>query len=207
MFRNAKQHCALRNRIYRKRVPVKPERPEHDEERARELLAEAGHSDGFSFVLKCPNDRYLNDESVCQAIVGMLARAAMDARLDAMPVANYWTELRDGNFDMHMLGWLPGTFDAGHPIRFLAHNPTDQLGTWKFGGYSNPRIDALLPQIQQELDPAARQSMLDEVAAILQDEMAYLPLYTEPLLWAAQDNIDLVQRPDNFFMLRWVTVE
>jgi peptide/nickel transport system substrate-binding protein len=87
-----------------------------------------------------------------------------------------------------------------------AHTPTEQLGTWNFGGYSNARIDELLPQIQQELDPAARQAMLDEVAGIIQDETAYVPLYEEPLVWAARDGVELVQRPDNFLMLRWVTV-
>lgn len=183
------------------------ERPEHDPELARDLLAEAGYPDGFTFNFKCTNDRYLNDSDVCQAIVGMLGQVGLDAQLDAMPVANYWTELRDGNFDMYLLGWSPGTFDAEHPIRFLAHTPTDALGTWNFGGYSNARIDELLPMVQSELDPEARQAMLDEIAAILQDEVAYVPLYHEPLVWAARAGIDLVQRPDNFFMLRWVTAE
>ena len=182
-------------------------RPPLDRDAARALLADAGVGDGFAFQFKCTNDRYINDEAVCQAIVGMLAQIGLEARLEAMPVRTYWTELRAGNFDMFLLGWSPGTFDAEHPIRFLAHTPTDALGTWNFGGYSNPRIDALLPAIQQELDPAARQDMLTEAAAILQDEVAYVPLYVEPLVWAARDGIDLVQRPDNFFQLRWVTVE
>jgi len=64
----------------------------------------------------------------------------------------------------------------------------------------------LLPFIQQEIDPAARQGMVDEVVKITQDEVAYIPLYTQPLIWAAKDNVDLTQRADNFFMLRWVTV-
>jgi peptide/nickel transport system substrate-binding protein len=60
--------------------------------------------------------------------------------------------------------------------------------------------------IQQEIDPAARQSLIDEVIATTQEEVAYIPLYTQPLIWAAKDNVDLTQRADNFFMLRWVTV-
>jgi peptide/nickel transport system substrate-binding protein len=178
-----------------------------DRDAARAALAEAGVGDGLAFQFKCTNDRYLNDEAVCQAVTGMLAQIGLDPRLDAMPVRNYWTELRDGNFDMFLLGWSPGTFDAEHPIRFLAHSPTDTLGTWNFGGYANARVDALLPLIQQELDPEARQAMLDEVAGILQDEVAYVPLYVEPLVWAARSGVDLVQRPDNFFMLRWVSID
>lgn len=177
-------------------------------DKAMALLAEAGYRDGFSFGLKCPNDRYLNDEAVCQAITAMLAQVGLRATLDAMPVQNYWPELRADNYDMYLLGWSPGTFDAEHPIRFLAATPNEEkrLGSWNFGGYSNDRVDTLLPMIQSEIDDAKRQSMLDEVAQTLQDDTAYVPLYVQPLVWGARANIDVVQRPDNFFILRWVTV-
>lgn len=184
------------------------ERLSFDEEQSRALLAEAGYPEGFSFGLMCTNDRYINDEAVCRAMASMLARVGLNAEVTAMPVRNYWDELRAGNYDMYLLGWSPGTFDAEHPIRFLAATPNEEklLGSWNFGGYSSARVDELLPLIQQELDPAVRQGMLDEVAQILQDDVAYVPLYTEPLIWATKENIDLTQRPDNFFMLRWVKV-
>ena len=182
--------------------------PAYDPDAARALLNEAGYPDGFSFGFKCSNDRYLNDEAVCQAITAMLAQVGMRATLDAMPVQNYWPELRADNFDMYLLGWSPGTFDAEHPIRFLAATPNEEkrLGSWNFGGYSNARVDELLPMIQSEIDDAKRQTMLNEVAQTLQDETAYVPLYVQPLVWGTGANIDLVQRPDNFFILRWVTV-
>lgn len=179
----------------------------HDTERARALLAEAGHGDGFAFDFKCTNDRYLNDEAVCQAITAMLAQVGMQAQLDAMPVQTYWPELRASNFDMYFLGWSPGTFDAEHPVRFLVASSDGDLGTWNFGGYSNGRVDELLPQIQSELDEDARQAMLDEVANVIVEEVAYVPLYVQPLLWGARANVELVQRPDDFFILRWVRLD
>ncbi|UWR21143.1 ABC transporter substrate-binding protein [Sulfitobacter sp. S190] len=183
-------------------------RPAYDPEKARALLAEAGYPDGFSFGLKCSNNRYLNDEAVCQAITGMLAQVGIRATLDAMPVQNYWPELRADNFDMYLLGWSPGTFDAEHPIRFLAATPNEEkkLGSWNFGGYSNERVDTLLPMIQSEIDATKRQAMIDEVTQILQDDAAYVPMYVQPLVWGTRSNIELTQRPDNFFILRWVTV-
>ncbi len=180
-------------------------RPEYNPDLARQLIAEAG-AEGANFNLSCPNDRYLNDESVCQAVVGMLAQVGLNATLDAMPVSNYWPELRADNFDMYLLGWSPGTFDAEHPIRFLVHTNGERLGTWNFGGYSNPRIDELLPMIQSEIDDDTRQAMLDEAAAIIQEDVVYTPLYVQPLLWGVRNGIELTQRPDNFFILRWVTV-
>jgi len=184
------------------------DRPEYDPEKAKALLAEAGYPDGFSFGLKCPNDRYINDEALCRAAASMFAAVGLDAELSTGPVRDYWPQLRADDFDMYLLGWSPGTFDMEHPIRFLMHSQDDEkkLGSWNFGGYSNARVDELLPMIQQEIDPAKRQMLVDEVVAITQEEVAYIPLYTQPLIWASKDNVDLTQRADNFFMLRWVTV-
>ncbi|WP_421723224.1 ABC transporter substrate-binding protein [Bauldia sp.] len=184
------------------------ERLPFDEDAARALLADAGYPDGFSFGLMCPNDRYINDEAICRAVASMLAKVGIDAKLNAMPVRAYWPELRADNFDMYLLGWSPGTFDAEHPIRFLVATPNEEkkLGSWNFAGYSNERIDELLPMIQTELDDAKRQAMIDEVHQIIFDDVAYVPLYIQPLVWGSKDNIDLTQRTDNFFILRWVTV-
>ncbi|MGI9499913.1 MAG: ABC transporter substrate-binding protein [Geminicoccaceae bacterium] len=173
---------------------------------AKAALAEAGFPDGFSTTLRCPNDRYVNDEAICTAAVSMLAKLGLDVTLDAAPVSQYWTELREGRFDMYLLGWSPGTFDAEHPIRFLMHTPDAEkkLGSWNFGGYSNPDVDQLLPMIQQELDETARQGMIDKVNAILQEDAVYVPLHVQPLVWATRTGIQLQQRPDNFLILRWI---
>ncbi len=87
-------------------------RPAFDVDDAKALLADAGYPDGFSFGLMCPNNRYLNDESVCQAAVSMLAQIGLEAQLNAMPVQNYWPELRADNYDMYMLGWSPRSMMA-----------------------------------------------------------------------------------------------
>jgi peptide/nickel transport system substrate-binding protein len=179
-----------------------------DRDAAKALLAEAGYPDGFSFGLMCPNDRYINDEAICRATASMLAKVGVTAKLSTMPVRNYWPQLREDNFDMYLLGWSPGTFDAEHPLRFLASTPNSEkkLGSWNFGGYSSARIDELLPMIQTEIDDGKRQAMIDEAHKILQDDVAYVPMFVQPLIWATRDNISLTQRTDNFFILRWVTV-
>jgi len=184
------------------------DRPAYDPDKARALLKEAGYPNGFSFGLKCPNDRYINDEALCRAAASMFSAVGLKAQLSTGPVRDYWPQLRKDDFDMYLLGWSPGTFDMEHPIRFLMHSQDNdkKLGSWNFGNYSNARVDELLPNIQQEIDPTVRQTMIDEVVSITQKEVAYIPLYTQPLIWAAKDNVQMTQRADNFFLLRWVKV-
>lgn len=180
------------------------ERPAYDPEAAKALIAEAG-AEGLAFTLACPNNRYVNDEAICQAAVAMLAQVGLRPRLTTLPAAQYFPSLREGAFDMYMLGWSAGTFDHEHPLRFLAStpNPEKRLGSWNFGGYSNATIDALLPRIQSELDDAARQAMIDEAVAAYQGDVAYVPLHVQPLLWGVRADVQVTQRADNFFLLRW----
>src|SRR6201991_735161 len=89
-------------------------RPKYDPDGAKKLLAEAGYADGFEVSMDCPNDRYVNDAAICQAIVGMLARVGVKIKLLAQPKALYFAKvLKAGGFQtsFYMLGWTPGPLD------------------------------------------------------------------------------------------------
>lgn len=179
----------------------------HDRAAARRLLAEAGYPDGFPLMLRCPSDRYINDASICLAAVSMLQAVGIKASLETFPVSAYWPELRAGRFELYLLGWSPGgLLDASHPLKFLLSTPDKAaaLGSWNFGGYSNAEIDRLYPRIVSEVDAAARQGMIDAAHAAMQEDVAYIPLHVQPLVWASRKPVRLVQRPDNFFNLHWV---
>ena len=57
---------------------------------------------------------------------------------------------------------------------------------------------------QVELDDTRRQAMIDEVHTLMREEIAYVPLHVQPLVWGSRDNVSLTQRADNFLILRWV---
>ena len=50
---------------------------------ARKLLAEAGYSNGFEVKMNCPNDRYVNDADICQAVAAMLGRIGVEVEVIA----------------------------------------------------------------------------------------------------------------------------
>src|SRR5690606_2482451 len=60
-------------------------RPEYNPEKARELLAEAGYPNGFTVRLDAPNDRYINDAEIAQAIAGQLRQVGINVNVNLMP--------------------------------------------------------------------------------------------------------------------------
>ena len=89
-------------------------RPAYDPDEAKKLLTEAGYPNGFEVTMDCPNDRYVNDEAICQAITAMLSRVGVKINLLAQPKAKYFAKiLVSGGYDtsFYLLGWTPGSFD------------------------------------------------------------------------------------------------
>jgi peptide/nickel transport system substrate-binding protein len=86
----------------------------YDPATAKKLLAEAGYPDGFEVGFDCPNDRYVNDEAICQAVVAMLAKIGVKANLLAQTKAKYFTKINAPGYQtsFYMLGWTPTPFLA-----------------------------------------------------------------------------------------------
>ena len=82
-----------------------------DVEGARRLLGEAGFPNGFGVTMDCPNDRYVNDEAICTAIVSMLARIGVRVTLAAQTRVRFFAEVKRAALQ-HQL--LPAGLDPQH---------------------------------------------------------------------------------------------
>jgi peptide/nickel transport system substrate-binding protein len=178
----------------------------YDVEAAKKLLAEAGYPNGFSVGLDCPNDRYVNDERICQAVTAMLARAGIKVNLNATTRAQWFAKILPRKTSFYMLGWTPATYDAHNALASLMATPKGAEGTFNLGGYSNPKFDDLVHKIQVETDQAKRQAMINEASIIHRDEVGHIPLHQQALAWGIKDNVDLVQLADNVLKLHWVNI-
>ena len=184
----------------------------YDVEAAKTLMAEAGYADGFEVTMDCPNDRYVNDEKICQAAASMLAKINVKVNLLAQTKSKYFGKvLAQNNYDtsFFLLGWTPSTFDSHNPISSLmaCRGGEDKLGAFNLGGYCNPRINELAAMIQSETDQTKRQEMINEAFKIHQDEVGHIPLHQQPLSWGISDKVTVFQRPDNVFDLRYAVVK
>ena len=95
------------------------ERLPYDVAAAKQLLADAGYPDGFDIELRCPNDRYVNDEAICTAVVGMLGKIGVNVSLNAQTKSKHFKELKDDQGDFYMLGWGVPTLDSHYVFHYL----------------------------------------------------------------------------------------
>jgi len=171
--------------------------PETDVEAAKALLAEAGYGDGFSIQLDCPNDRYINDEAICQAAVGMLAQIGITVNLDAKPKAQHFPLINNLETDFYMLGWGVPTFDSEYVFNFLVHTKGDKYGSWNGTRYSNPELDEVIQALASETDLEKRNGMIADIWKTVQDEVLYLPIHHQVLNWGMRSDLDIEVQPEN----------
>jgi len=179
--------------------------PEPDNEKAKALMAEAGYADGFSIVLNCPNDRYINDEAICQAAVGMLGRIGVTVNLDAKPKAQHFPLIQNKETDFYMLGWGVPTFDSEYIFNFLVHTTTDELGSWNGTRYSNTDIDAKIVSLASETDLEARNATVAEIWETVQAATLYLPVHNQILNWGMKDGIEFPVQPEDQPHMKFLT--
>ncbi len=180
----------------------------YDPAAAKLLLAEAGYPRGFSIGMDCPNDRYINDEGICEAVAAMLAKIGVKVDALIQPRAKFFAKvLGSYSTSFFLLGWAPSTYDAQDTLaNVLATRDRRGRGDFNAGGYSNPKLDDLLDAIQIENDGQKRLALLREALQIAKEDVATIPLHQQVLVWAARDNVELVQPADNYFPLRYVRV-
>lgn len=178
----------------------------YDPAQSKRLLAEAGYPNGFEMGMDCPNDRYVNDEKICQAVVGMLARVGIKLNLTTQTRTKYFEKALGRNVSFALIGWQPLSYDALSTLRETTNTPSGKVGTWNIGSYSNPKVDALTNAIEIEADPKKRQALISEALAIEKEDIGHIPLHQAGLAWGVKKGVKVVLRADDSLELRWVTV-
>ncbi|WP_299369044.1 ABC transporter substrate-binding protein [uncultured Tateyamaria sp.] len=163
-----------------------------DIEGAKALMEEAGYGDGFSIQLDCPNDRYINDEAICQASVGMLAQIGITVNLDAKPKAQHFPLLSNLETDFYMLGWGVPTYDSEYIFNFLVHGRTDKYGSWNATRFTNDGLNEKIVSLAGNTDLEARNADIASIWEAVQEEAIYIPLHHQVLNWGMKSSVGTV---------------
>lgn len=167
--------------------------PRYDLKKAQALMKEAGLADGFVCTMIAPNNRYVNDYKIAQAVVAMLAKIKIRVDLRTMPKAQYWPDFDKRAADIQFIGWHSDTEDSANFTEFLCMTPDAATGYGQYnsGNYSNPKVDAIITASRTETDTAKRAQMLQQVEQILYDDAAFVPLHFQDLAWAARKGVNI----------------
>lgn len=167
--------------------------PRYDVRLARKLMKEAGYEQGFPVTMMAPNNRYVNDQKIAEAVTSMLAKIRIKVDLKTMPKAQYWPKFDERAADIMMIGWHSDTEDSANFSEFLVVTPNKEtgLGQYNSGNYSNAVVDQLIAQSRSLTDTAARGEILRRIEQILYDDAAFVPLHWQHLAWAARRGVKI----------------
>jgi peptide/nickel transport system substrate-binding protein len=180
----------------------------YDPDAAKKLLTEAGYPNGFEVGMNCPNDRYVNDAAICQAVAASLARINVKINLQTETKNTYFPKILRRDTSFYLLGWTPSTGDAHDAMSALIATPTEKgQGQFNLGAYSNPKFDELTLKVQAETDEKKRNEMIREAFKIHADDVGHIPLHQQALAWGFGNNVNLTQLPDNRMFFKWITLK
>jgi peptide/nickel transport system substrate-binding protein len=170
----------------------------YDPEGAKRLLAQAGYPDGFTTTLSAPNNRYVNDEQIAQAVAQMLARVGVRARVETMPMNVYLPKASRHELGFAMLGW--GSFSGDLALRALVATPDAKkgFGTFNWSGYSNRKVDELVDRALATVDDKAREALTRDAMRAAMRDYAVIPLHHQVTTWAMKRSLAYAPRTDDF---------
>ncbi len=173
---------------------------------AKKLLADAGYPNGFGLTIHSPNNRYVNDEKIAQAVAQMLTRAGIDTKVEAMPSNVFFSRSSKLEFSFMLVGWGSGTGETSSPLKSLlaTFDPKKGWGPSNRGRYSNPRMDTVLEKALMTVDDKAREKLLAEASEIGIGDLGIIPLHYQINTWAMKKGLTYPARTDEYTLAQEV---
>ncbi|MEM1431126.1 MAG: ABC transporter substrate-binding protein [Pseudomonadota bacterium] len=187
----------------------------YDPEGAKAMLAEAGYPDGFQLTIHGPNDRYINDAKIVEAIAQMLTRIGITTAVETMPRSVYFGRASRGSpdglpeFSFILVGWGAGSGEASSPLKSLIHtfDADAGFGSSNRGRHSDPAIDAKIEEALRTVDDAKRQDLLAEATEMAIANVAIIPTHFQVNTWASRTGLRYIPRTDEYTLATGVVAE
>lgn len=122
-------------------VPAPPDRA-----RARALLAAAGHGRGLRVRLDGPRDRYTNGTLILAEVARQLDLAGFEVEVQLLDKGAFFARIDSGASDLHLVGWLCRSGQAGDLMEAMLHSRQGPFGAWNSMGLSDPALDRMIDE-------------------------------------------------------------
>jgi peptide/nickel transport system substrate-binding protein len=171
-----------------------------DPEGAKKLLAQAGYPDGFGLTIHGPNNRYINDDKIAQAVGQMLTRVGIDTKVETMPSAVYFQRATDLKYSLMLIGWGSETGEQLSSLKALlaTYNKEKALGLTNRGRYTNKALDDVLAVAVKTIDDKKREVLIQQAIEIAMGDQGLIPLHYEVSTWGMKKGLKYIPRADQY---------
>ncbi|CAO3459187.1 ABC transporter, substrate-binding protein (cluster 5, nickel/peptides/opines) [Azospirillum argentinense] len=178
-----------------------------DANKAKQLLAEAGYPKGFQLTLGTPNDRYINDDKVAQAVAQMFTRIGVQTQVDATTANVFFSKRNKQEYSVFLAGWGADSGEMSSPLKALIATPIKEkgYGTTNYTSYSDPELDGMLDTALATVDDAKREKLLQAAVKRAVDADIIIPLHYEVTVWAMKKGLSYEPRADQYTLAQKVT--
>jgi peptide/nickel transport system substrate-binding protein len=160
--------------------------PPFDLAGARKLLEEAGYPHGFGLTINGPNDRYIKDAQVTEAVAQMWTRLGLKMTVATMPKAVYFPRAVKLEFSVLLSANSSDTSEPLSQLQYLlgTWDPAKGIGAGNLGRYSNPRFDAIIDQAAGTLDDGQRAALIASANGLaIGQDVAVIPMLFAVTAW------------------------
>ena len=166
----------------------------YDPERAKELLAQGGYSEGQIEVnMTASSGRYLMDAEMAQMIAAYLEAVGIKVNLelvDATVLSNMFSAKE--NKDLFLIGLSDGQYDGSYPLAPFC----DPIRTEGQSDYDNPEIVKLYQQARVEKDPEKRAALSTQIQSIAAEDRPQVCIAQMKAIFGVSNRVVLNPRMD-----------
>ncbi len=164
----------------------------YDPEQAKTLLADVGYKDGFGITLHGPNNRYVNDSKIAEAIAQMWTRIGIKTTVDTMPSATFFSRAVKAEFSIRVTGWASDTGEASSNLTELVASSAPEKGrgaVFDPSRYANPKIDEIIERSLSIVDTPAREAVYREAERMAMPDYPVIPLHHQVNVFAMRKGL------------------
>lgn len=156
----------------------------YDVDLAKELLAEAGYPDGFSFTMVVAN--MSSNVRTAEAVQAFLSKIGITMEIETYDAATWMAMLQDGTADSSLYGLTTDTFDPDQTYsNFYADSSYASVRT------SDETVNRLLNEGKQEMDSEKRAEIYAELQDYIIEHAIFIPVAQPLISYATQSYVEV----------------
>lgn len=189
----------------------------YDPAKAKQLLAEAGYSNGFTlrFIVPASGSGMVAPTQIANVMQSDLAKIGVQVKITTLDWNTYFATVQGGlsqksaTYDMAEMSWMSTSDDPGLYVNYhLQGNSTkEKPNGFNDGYYINPKVTELLTKAMETIDQSKRAELYKEAQVLVAQDAPWIFMFHAKNVMAMQKNVEGVVPNPNMNYLSFGSAE